>query len=65
MNAVAPGPISTDLTRGVPPEKLQALTKRLAIQQMSTVADVWNVVEFFIKKESAGVTGQVVYLGGV
>jgi 3-oxoacyl-[acyl-carrier protein] reductase len=64
VNCVGPGPVDTDMLRGVPKEKLQALLDRLAIKKMGTPADVWNVVQFFLRAESTQVTGQVLYLGG-
>lgn len=65
VNVVGPTPIDTDMTRGVPKEKLEALVKRFAIRRMGTLEDVSNVVEFFLRPESDAVTGQVLYLGGV
>lgn len=64
VNAVGPGPMATGLTQGVPPEKLQALAGRLAIKRAPEFADLANVVDFFLRPESALVTGQIVYLGG-
>lgn len=64
VNAVGPPPIDTDLTRGVPREKIEALTARLATRRAGTLEDVANAVDFFIRPESGGVTGQVLYLGG-
>jgi 3-oxoacyl-[acyl-carrier protein] reductase len=64
VNAVGPSPVETDLTRGIPPEKLKALTDRLAIKRLGTLAEVVHVVDFFLHPESGGVTGQVLYLGG-
>jgi 3-oxoacyl-[acyl-carrier protein] reductase len=65
VNAVGPGPIRTDLTRAVPEEKLAALVERLAVKRLCEFADVENVVDFFLRPESAQVTGQTIYLGGV
>jgi 3-oxoacyl-[acyl-carrier protein] reductase len=65
VNAVGPTPIATDLIRGVPSEKMDALIARQAIKRMGTLDDVWNVVTFFTEPASGFVTGQVVYLGGV
>jgi 3-oxoacyl-[acyl-carrier protein] reductase len=64
VNAVGPTPIATDLIRNVPEEKIRAITNRLPIQRLGTMEDVWNVVEFFLRPESAAITGQVIYLGG-
>ncbi len=65
VNAVGPTPIKTDLIAGVPREKLDALVARQAIPRFGRIEDVANVVDFFLRDESAFVTGQVVYLGGV
>ena len=65
VNAVGPTPIDTDLIRAVPEEKIQALIARQAIRRRGTVADVLNVVDFFIREESGFVTGQTLFLGGV
>ena len=64
VNAVGPTPIRTDLIRGVPEEKLQALIDRQAIPRWGTVDDVINLVDFFVRPASDFITGQVVYLGG-
>jgi 3-oxoacyl-[acyl-carrier protein] reductase len=64
-NAVGPCPIRTDLTRNVPAEKLEQLIARQAIHRWAEPSDVANVIDFFLRPESAMVTGQVVYLGGV
>jgi 3-oxoacyl-[acyl-carrier protein] reductase len=63
-NAVGPCPIRTQLTAGVPEEKMQALIDRQAVRRWAVPSDVVNVVEFFLRPESAMITGQVVYLGG-
>jgi 3-oxoacyl-[acyl-carrier protein] reductase len=65
INAVAPTPIDTDLTRTVPKNKLTELISQQAIKRMGNFDDVLNVIDFFIKPESSFITGQVIYLGGV
>ena len=65
VNAVGPTPIETDLIRGVPSDKMDALLARQAIQRMGDVNDVINAVEFFLRPESDFITAQVLYLGGV
>lgn len=65
VNAIGPTPIRTDLIRSVPQEKIEALLQRQAIKRFGEFDDVGNMVDFFIKPESAFITGQVVYLGGV
>jgi len=65
VNAVGPGPVETDLIRGISAEAKERLLRRLAIPRYSTVQDVANVVDFFLSPQSGMVTGQIVYLGGV
>jgi 3-oxoacyl-[acyl-carrier protein] reductase len=64
-NAVGPTPIETDLIRGVPLDKIEALIARQAIRRFGQAEDVANVVDFFVRPESDFITGQVLYLGGV
>lgn len=64
VNAVGPTPVETDLIKAVPPDKIKNIIDDMAIKRLGTFEDVANVVEFFTRRESSYVTGQVVYLGG-
>jgi 3-oxoacyl-[acyl-carrier protein] reductase len=64
VNAVGPTPVETDLIRNVPRDKIEEIVHRLAIKRLGQPADVFNVVEFFIRPESDYITGQIIYLGG-
>ena len=66
VNAVGPTPVlGTDLTKGVPKEKLNRFLERQAIPKFSTPQDICNVVDFFINKKNDMITWQVLYLGGI
>lgn len=65
VNSVGPTPVQTDLIRGVPKEKIEALVARQAIRRLGEPADVVNVIDFFLRPESSFVTAQNIYLGGV
>jgi 3-oxoacyl-[acyl-carrier protein] reductase len=65
VNAIGPGPIRTDLIRGVSSEKLDALIQRQAIKRYGESRDVIQVIDFFVQPASDFVTGQVIFLGGV
>lgn len=65
VNAVAPPAIQTNLIKNVPKEKLENLLKRQAIHRFGEPKEVCNVIDFFMKRESELVTGQIVYLGGI
>lgn len=65
VNAIGPTPVKTDLIRGVPEEKLDALIGRQAIKRYGEPRDVINVIDFLVQPASDFITGQVVFLGGV
>jgi 3-oxoacyl-[acyl-carrier protein] reductase len=65
VNAIGPTPIKTDLIKNVPKKKINALINQQAIRRFGDCRDIANVIDFFICPESAFVTGQIIYLGGV
>jgi 3-oxoacyl-[acyl-carrier protein] reductase len=65
VNAVGPTPISTDLIKNVPENKIQELIAKQSIRRLGKFDDVLNVIKFFIAPESNFITGQIIYLGGI
>lgn len=65
VNAIGPTPISTDLIKAVPKEKIENLINQQAIKRLGRVEDVLNLLDFLIQPESEFISGQVIYLGGV
>jgi 3-oxoacyl-[acyl-carrier protein] reductase len=65
VNAIGPGPVETDLIRGVPKAAIQGLLSRLAIHRLCSAEDVFHVLRFLIDPASNYITGQVIYLGGI
>ena len=64
VNAIGPTPANTDLIRSVPTEKIDNITKQLAIPRLTEYIDISNVIDFFISNKSNFITGQIIYLGG-
>ena len=64
-NSVGPGPVETDLIKGVTKEAIERLVDSLAIKRLGTCDDVANVIDFFISRSSGYITGQTIYLGGM
>jgi 3-oxoacyl-[acyl-carrier protein] reductase len=64
-NSFGATPIMTDMIRGVPQAKIDAVVNNLAVKRLGTHADCANVCDFFISPASDNITGQVVYLGGI
>jgi 3-oxoacyl-[acyl-carrier protein] reductase len=65
VNGIGPTPIDTDLVRAVPQDKMKKLIERQAIKRMGKPADVANVIDFYLQRESDFITGQTIYLGGI
>jgi len=64
-NSFGATPIMTDMIKGVPQDKIDAVVNGLAIKRLGTHEDCANVCDFFVSKSSDNITGQVIYLGGV
>ncbi len=64
-NSFGATPIMTDMIRGVPQDKIDAVVNNLAVKRLGTYEDCSNVTDFFISRSSDNITGQVIYLGGV
>ncbi len=65
VNALAPTPIDTDLTKVVPKNKMEELIDKQLIKRLGEFTDVENVIDFFINDKSDFITGQIIYLGGL
>jgi 3-oxoacyl-[acyl-carrier protein] reductase len=64
-NSFGATPIMTDMIKGVPQDKIDAVVNGLAIKRLGTPQDCINVCDFFIHPLSDNITAQVLYLGGV
>ncbi len=65
VNCVAPGPIATDLLKGVTEDQIDDIVGRQIIQRQFTPADVCDVVEVLLDARSGTLTGHVLHVGGV
>jgi len=65
VNVVGPGPTATDMTHGVPADKLETLLRQFAVPRLTTMAEIAEAVMFFLRPENSAVTGQVHYLNAV
>jgi 3-oxoacyl-[acyl-carrier protein] reductase len=65
VNCVAPGPIPTDLLRGVGDAQVAEIVKRQIQPRVFSAEDVCDMVELLLDPRSAGLTGHVLHLGGV
>lgn len=63
-NCIAPGPIATDLLRGVSEKQIDAIISHQVIPHRFTVSDVCDIVEILLDPRSASISGQVLHVGG-
>jgi 3-oxoacyl-[acyl-carrier protein] reductase len=65
VNAIGLPPVRTVLTRTVSQSKIDAVIARQAIRRMCTMSDIIGPTEFLVGRQSAFVTGETIFLGGV
>jgi 3-oxoacyl-[acyl-carrier protein] reductase len=59
VNAVAPGFVDTDMTKGLTQEQRQQIERRSALKRLVDVEDVANAVDFLLGDGSRNITGTV------
>jgi 3-oxoacyl-[acyl-carrier protein] reductase len=59
VNAVAPGFVDTDMTKGLTDEQRQKIKRRSALERLVEVGDVAEAVEFLLGERSRNITGTV------
>ena len=64
VNCVAPGPIHTDLLKGVPAAQIQRIVEQQIIPRAFTPNAVADVVELLLDSRSSSMSGQLLHIGG-
>jgi len=64
VNCVAPGPIGTDLLRGVSQGQIEKIVDQQIIRKQFQPSDVCDVVELLLDGRSNSLSGQVLHVGG-
>jgi 3-oxoacyl-[acyl-carrier protein] reductase len=59
VNAVAPGFVDTDMTKGLTEEQREQIKRRSALKRLVEVDDVADAVEFLLGDRSKNITGTV------
>ena len=65
VNCIAPGPIRTDLLRGITDEQIEKITSQQVIPKQFQKSDVCDLVELLLDEKAASLSGQVLNIGGV
>lgn len=64
VNTIAPGFIDTDMTKGLPEEQREALTKQIPLQSLGQPEDIAKAVTFLAGDGGAYITGQTLNVNG-
>ena len=65
VNCIAPGPIKTDLLKGITDTQIKKITSQQIIQKQFQKSDVCDLVELLIDEKASSLSGQVLNIGGV
>ncbi len=65
VNCIAPGPIQTDLLKGITDQQIDDIVARQVLPQRFTPDDVCDLVEVLLDDKAASLSGQVLHVGGV
>jgi 3-oxoacyl-[acyl-carrier protein] reductase len=64
VNAIAPGYIDTDMTRGLPEELKQKMLSTVPLGRMGTPEDIASAVNFLVSEDASYITGHVLAVNG-
>jgi 3-oxoacyl-[acyl-carrier protein] reductase len=59
VNAVAPGFLETEMTRGMEGEQRQQVARRSALRRLAEIDDVANAIEYLLGEKARNITGTV------
>lgn len=65
VNCVAPGPIRTNLLRGISDAQIEKITSQQILPRVFLKEDVCDLVELLIDAKASSLSGQVLNVGGV
>lgn len=64
VNCIAPGPIKTNLIKGISDKQIKEITSFQIIKKLMTPNDINQLVQLLLSDKSKNITGQVLHLGG-
>ena len=65
VNCIAPGPIRTDLLRGITDAQIKKITSQQILPKQFQKDDVCDLVELLIDSRASSLSGQILNIGGV
>lgn len=64
VNAVAPGPVDTNLIAKIESAKIDAIVARQIITRRATPDDVWDIVALLLEQRAGMISGEIIHVGG-
>ena len=64
VNAICPGFIDTEMTRGVPEKVWEIMVSKIPMGKVGTPRDIGNLVAFLASDDAAYITAEVINVGG-
>ena len=65
VNCIAPGPIKTDLLRGITDAQIDKITCNQIIPRLFDKSDICDIVEWLLDERASSISGEVFHIGGV
>ena len=65
VNCIAPGPIATDLIRGVSNKQISSIVSSQVIAKQFETEDICDVIDQLMDEKSKSISGQIINIGGV
>ena len=65
VNCIAPGPIKTDLLRGITDTQIEKIIAQQVIPKQFQKSDVCDLVDLLINEKASSLSGQVLNVGGI
>lgn len=65
VNCIAPGPIDTELLRGISQAQINNITSQQILQRQFEKNDICDIVEILLDHKTSSLSGEVLHVGGV
>lgn len=65
VNCIAPGPINTNLLKGISSSQIKNIVSHQIIPRQFKSADVCDLVELLLDERSGSLSGQILHVGGI
>ena len=65
VNCIAPGPIKTNLLKGISDDQIKKIVSNQTISKIMQPSAITEMVSLLLREESRNITGEVINVGGV